>query len=236
VRARLLLDVVSDFDLFPEGSAERDRRRESYDALSRLRFDVRLGALTQVDDGLLGYFVDDDYWHFYPVHASVLENALPSGPHQGYLDAHVNVAEFDAAKPPDPIEHPYVVGDPTVPVRVGHPVMLTLLMDPGTRVHVTSGILPRKSISLPRSFVEAALVRIAPSFRFGPVLVDPAVIRMPKPSVLPTEQVWTRRGTPTSWRDDPIHAATQFAYLPETSAEAQEGYIRVRLESDEPTL
>lgn len=233
VRARLFLDVVSDFDLFPEGSDEREERRRAYDELSRLRFDVRLGALTRADDGLLGYFVNDDYWHFYPVHASVPQNALAGGPHQGYLDAQVNVEEFDAGKPIEPIDHPYVVADPTVPVQPGHPVMLTLLMDPGTRVHATSGILPRKSISLPRGFAEEALARIAPSFRFGPALVDPSVIRMPKPSVLPTEQVWTRRDTPISWRDDPIEAATQFAYLPETSAEAQEGYIRVKLEGDE---
>jgi hypothetical protein len=232
VRARLLLDVVSDSELFPEGSEEREERRRAYDALSRLRFDVRLGALTRADDGLVGYFVNDDYWHFYPVHASVPENALAGGPHQGYIDAQVNIAEFDAEKPLEPIDHPYVVGDPTVPVQSGHPVMLTLLLDPGTRVHATSGILPRKSISLPRGFVDKALSRIAPSFRFGPALVDPTVIRMPKPSVLPTEQVWTRRDTPISWRDDPIEAATQFAYLPETSAEAQEGYIRVRMEAD----
>lgn len=232
VRARLLLDVVSDSELFPEGSEKREERRQAYDELSRFRFDVRLGALTRADDGLLGYFVNDDYWHFYPVHASVPENALAGGPHQGYIDAQVNVAEFDAEKPLEPIDHPYVVGDPTVPVQPGHPVMLTLLLDPGTRVHATSGILPRKSISLPRGFVDKALSRIAPSFRFGPALVDPTVIRMPKPSVLPTEQVWTRRDTPISWRDDPIEAATQFAYLPETSADAQEGYIRVRLEAD----
>jgi hypothetical protein len=183
----------------------------------------------------VGYFVNDDYWRFHPVHASVPEHALPAGPHRGYLDAQVNVGEFDQSKPLDPIRHPYVVSDPTVTIQVGHPVMLTLLMDPGTRVHATSGILPRKSISLPRGFVEAALQRIAPSFRFGPVLVDPTVIRMPKPSVLPTEQVWTRRDTPTSWRDDPIEAATQFAYLPETSTEAQEGYIRVRIDQDTET-
>jgi hypothetical protein len=232
VRARVLLDVVTDYELFPEGSPERLERKAAYDELSRRRFDVRLGALTRVDDGLLGYFIDDDYWRFYPVHESIPKHALPAGPHKGYLDAQVNVVDFDAAKPIEPIEHPYVEADPTVTIQAGHPVMLTLLMDPGTRVHATSGILPRKAISLPRGFVEDALARIAPSFRFGPVLVDPTVIRMPKPSVLPTEQVWTRRDTPTSWRDDPIEAATQFAYLPETSAEVQEGYVRVRIDQE----
>jgi hypothetical protein len=64
----------------------------------------------------------------------------------------------------------------------------------------------------------------------GPVLVDPETIRLPKPSALPKEQVWTRRDTPTSWRDDPILAATQDALLPETAALVEEGYVRVHIE------
>ena len=230
VRARLLLDVVSDFDLFAEDDPRRAQRKERYDELSRRSFDIRLGALTKIDDGLLGYFVNDDYWRFHPVHASVRDQALPSGPHSGYLGTLNEVEQFAQDKPVDPITHPYVVPDPTVSVQPGHPVILTLLLDPGTRVHATSGIVPRKAIGLPRAFVEEALARIAPSFRFGPVLVDPSVIRMPKPSVLPEDQVWTRRDTPTSWRDDPIEAATQFAYLPDISHEAQEGYVRVRID------
>jgi hypothetical protein len=55
---------------------------------------------------------------------------------------------------------------------------------------------------------------------------------MPRVSALPKEQVWTRRTTPTDWRDDPIVAATQQALLPDAPAGAQEGYVRVKL--DEP--
>jgi hypothetical protein len=230
VRARLLLDVVSDFELFAEDDPRRTQRKAKYDELSQRSFEVRLGALTKIDDGLLGYFVNDDYWRFHPVHESVREEALASGPHRGFLGTLAEVEKFAENQPVEKITHPYVVPDPTVRVQPGHPVKLTLLLDPGTRVHATSGIVPRKAISLPRAFVEEALARIAPSFRFGPVLVDPGVIRMPKPSVLPEDQVWTRRDTPTSWRDDPIEVATQFAYLPDISHEAQEGYIRVRLD------
>jgi hypothetical protein len=230
VRARVLLDVVSDFDLFAEGDPRRAERKARYDELSQSSFEVRLGALTKIDDGLLGFFLNDDYRELHPVHSSVRDEALASGPHRGFLGSRAEVAEFAADQPIDPITHPYVVPETTIRVQPGHPVRLTLLLDPGARVHATCGIVPRKSIGLPRAFVEAALARIAPSFRFGPVLVDPGVIRMPKPSVLPEDQVWTRRDTPTSWRDDPIEAATQFAYLPDVSHEAQEGYIRIRLD------
>lgn len=230
VRARLLLDVLSDDGLFAADDPRHAERRGRYDELSRRRFEVRLGSLAQIDDGLLGYFVGDDYRRFHPVHASVPLQAVPSGPNTGFLASHAVVPAFDPTTEVRPITHPYVVADPKVNVQVGHPVWLTLLLDPGTRVHATCGLVPRKAVGLPRGFVEGALARIAPSFRFGPLLVDPAVIRAPKPSVLPTEQVWTRRDTPVSWRDDPIEAATQFAHLPDTSHEAQEGYVRVRLD------
>ncbi len=229
VRARLLLDVVPDVGLFAADDPRHAERQGRYDELSRRRFEVRLGSLARMDDGLLGYFVDDDYRRLHPVHASVRAEAIPSGPNTGFLAGAAAAADFDPIET-EPITHPYVVADPTIQVQAGHPVVLTLLLDPGTRAHATCGLVPRKAIGLPRGFVEPALARIAPSFRFGPLLVDPAVIRMPKPSVLAEDQVWTRRDTPTSWRDDPIEAATQFAYLPDTSHEAQEGYVRVRLD------
>ena len=110
---------------------------------------------------------------------------------------------------------------------------MTLLVVPGGAIHLTSGINPRKDISLLRSWISGPLGRIAPSFRVGPVLVDPETIRMPRVSSFDPEQVFTRRTGPETWRDDPIVAASQQALLPEAPAEAQEGYLRVRLIDDE---
>ncbi len=232
VRARLQLDVLSDLDSFDLAPDPRAVRQAAYDRLSQLEFEVRLGALTRFEDGLLGYFVNDDYSHFYPVHARVPEEALPSGPHTGYLGPADSTAEFNENPTPKEIVTPYLVPDPTVAIKPGQTVYLTLLMNPGSKVHVTAGILPRKSIALSRDFIAEALDRIAPSLRMGPVLVDPKTIRMPRPSALPKDQVWTRRKDPISWRDDPIISATQEALLPDTSPVAQEGYIRVRIEEE----
>ena len=68
---------------------------------------------------------------------------------------------------------------------------------------------------------------IAPSARVGPVLIDADQVRLPKISSFPKEQLWTRRDTPSTWKDDPILAATQTALLPDMPSEVQEGYIRV---------
>ena len=232
VRASLLLDVPSDADDYPQLSAgDRDARDATFRALAARSFEVRLGALTRFDDGLLGYFVDDDYTRFFPVHAKVPEEALPAGRHTGFLErADATPAETGALEP-RPIQQPWVVADPTVAVRPGRPVRLTMLMDPGASVHATSGILPRKSLALLRDWTGQALARISPSFRIGPVLVDPTTIRLPVVSALPKRQSWTRRDSPTTWRDDPIIAATQEAMLPDQPATAQEGYVRARVEA-----
>ena len=61
----------------------------------------------------------------------------------------------------------------------GHAVGLTLLVVPHAAVNATTGMLPRKEIGVRRQWIADALAKIAPSFRFGPVLVDPKTIRMP---------------------------------------------------------
>jgi hypothetical protein len=106
-------------------------------------------------------------------------------------------------------------------------------MDPAAKVHLTSGIVPRKSIELARDWTAPALDRLLPSFRVGPVLVDPEEVRMPISNLLAGGQDWTRRGTETTWRDDPIVAATMQALLPEDAAVLEEGYIRLNPAPDE---
>lgn len=234
VRARLKLEVLSDADDYPNmDETVRQQRKAAYVALSGKTFEVRLGALSRFEDGLLGYFIDNDYWRFYPVHSQVLKDALVAGRHKGFMGSESLTDEFANAPQTEPVTSPYVEADPTVELRPGQEVHLTLLMDPGSKVHATSGILPRKSIALSRDFIEDALSRISPSFRVGPVLVDPTTIRMPKVNGMPTEQQWTRRDKPGSWRDDPILAATQDALLPDESVLANEGYIRVKIDLDE---
>ncbi|MEP7115783.1 MAG: hypothetical protein ABI862_21140, partial [Ilumatobacteraceae bacterium] len=63
--------------------------------------------------------------------------------------------------------------------------------------------------------------------RVGPLLIDADKVRLPKVASFPADQLFTRRDTPGSWRDDPILAATQTAYLPDQPSMLQEGWIRV---------
>ena len=229
VNARLRLDVLSDVEAVaytdPSGL---EARRGAYRDLAPLAIPVRLGELGRADDGVLGYFVDDDFTRFHVVDRVVASEAFASGRCRGAL-----ATQSTSPTTSEPITHPYVDPAGVLHVHPGQTVKLTLLMHPGGKVHLTSGILPRTSRSLTRDWVTPGLSAIAPSLRCGPLLIDPDKVRLPKVASFPTDQLFTRRDTPTSWRDDPILAATQAALLPDTAPELQEGWIRVA--PDPPT-
>jgi hypothetical protein len=187
-------------------------------------FPVQLGTLTRADDSLLAFFVDGDFRRVHLVDRAVREAAVEGGRSRGFQSAYGSVPAFPA---PETLTHPYVVADDHVLVRPGQTVRLHLLMHPAGKVHLTSGILPRKSLALARDWTAPGLSVMSPSVRVGPVLLDQELVRLPKVNALGETQAWTRRDTPGSWRDDPILAATQSALLPELPHEVQEGYIRV---------
>ena len=232
VRATLGFDLLDDQDAVGLTGADAEARAAAFAALADRAVPVRLGSLTRFDDGLLGFFVDDDYTTLHPVHPAVLELALPVGTHQGFLGTVDEAKEFGETLPTVPISAGYVSGDATITIRPGQTRTLTLLLLPGHGVHATSGVVPRKRLELSRSWIAEPLGRIVPSFRVGPVLVDPEAIRMPPISAIGPAQAWTRRVTPASWRDDPIAAASDVARLPDTPAQAQEGWVRARLEGE----
>lgn len=222
VRATLRLDAPDDLDEVhvtePGGAAAR---LAAFAALSEQAFPVRLGDITRADDGLLGFFVDDDYRRFHLVDKVVSAHAWESGRHRGYLGL------LGSSVSKDPLEHPYLAADDTVLVRPGQTVRLTLLMLPAGTVHLTSGLLPKKSLTLADDWVRRGLTSLSPSLRVGPVLVDPGEVRMPLAHHLGESQTFTRRTAPLTWRDDPIMAATQSALLPRLPHEVHEGWVRV---------
>jgi hypothetical protein len=222
VAARLSLDVYADTDdrVYADETL-RTGRQAAYRNLASLELPVRLGELTRSDDGLLGYFVNDNFTRFHVVDKVILAEALPSGRCRGVL------ATGSSSQQPVPIDHPYVDGSGVLRIHPGQVVRLTLLMHPGGKVYLSSGILPRTSRALARDWVDPALKVMAPSLRCGPLLIDPDKVRLPKVASFPAEQLFTHRDTPTSWKDDPILAATQSALLPDQAPEVQEGWIRI---------
>lgn len=232
VRAQLRLELRPPLDIDlsnPDhaaqwAKAERDAARHA--------FPVRIGELTRSDDGVLGFFVDDDYSRFRLVDKAIAATAPEAGRNRGQL----GVYPLAAGMPPaSAIGHPYIAGTDeadTLRLHLGQTVTLTLLMHPAGKVTLTSGVLPRKSLALARDWVGPGLAAIAPSLRTGPVLVETDLasegqVRLPKVSVFGKDQNFLWRDTPATWRSDAILAATQTALLPDSPAELREGWIRV---------
>jgi hypothetical protein len=224
VRATLALELPDDVaEVTPTHPGGATARRAAFAALARERVRVMLGALDRADDALLGYFVEDDFTRLHLVDKAVRALALETGRQRGLLGLHGAGDPLQVAG----IPHDFVVDDDGLLVRPGDVVRLVLLMLPAGKVHVTSGLVPRKALALAEEWVGPALKAISPSVRVGPLLVDPTEIRLPLVRALGPRQRFTRRTGPLTWRDDPITAATQAAFLPRMPHEVQEGWIRV---------
>ena len=211
---------------------------EEESELKRTPFDVRLGELTRLGDGLIGYFVNDDYSRFFPVHEAIANQTRAVRPHHGFMGEIRSVAPYSAARheTSEPVTHPFINEAPFVRVRpvspglerpAGRSVMLTLLIDPRGGVHATSGILPRKKIELMREHVAAALENMSVTFRIGPVLSDPATIRMPLPAEIRGNWSWVRKTGLTVWEESPVVDAVPEPKLTPTPSRIHEGWLKL---------
>jgi hypothetical protein len=190
---------------------------------------VRLGALAHWQDGLLGYFINDDYSTLYCSDAAAAGLARDFGPGRGFLQQVNLVPEYYAGftGAAVPVTHPYINTSGVMWVHPGQEVKLTLLMEPLTVVHATSGILPRKEIGMRREWVTLALAQLAPTFRFGPVLVDPQKVRMPIASELNGTWTWDHRQDVITWASDAVTNANQDATLAPDPPVGSEGWLRL---------
>jgi hypothetical protein len=206
------------------------------DLVNTKMFPVRLGALSHWQDGLFGYFVNDDYQALYCADAAAAF-ARMVGPGQGFLQQINDVPHFYSQFSEDlgvgvvegksRVKHPYITRSDLLWITPNQDYKLTLLVEPLTTVHATTGLLPRKQIGMRREWVTDALANIAPTFRFGPLLVDPKRIRMPIAREIKGTWSWDHRSHITSWVEDPVTNATGDALLPPDPARGTEGWLKL---------
>jgi hypothetical protein len=205
---------------------------------------VRLGALSAWQDGLLGFIVDGEPDTVHATGPAALALARELGPGRGYLGPIGSIPAFHqgfaadlapGATPSSPITHPFVSADPLVRIWPGHPVGLTLLLVPHAVVHATTGMLPRKELGVRRQWIADALAKIAPIFRFGPVLVDPKTIRMPVATELAGSWTWNHRRDVNAWVDEPVTNATDDALINGGRALAEEGWLTLHPHPQAPS-
>jgi len=206
-----------------------------------LRVPVRIGAIAHWQDGLLGYFVADDYRILHIPDPACADFARPIGPHLGFNQQANSTSDYYTHFADDlgivgqpgetPVDHPYVDTSGLVWIQPGQDVMLTLLVEPHSVVHPTTGYLPRKDIGMRREWVAPGLSKLAPIFRFGPVLVDPKLIRMPIAADIRGTWSWSHRSNATTWADDPVINSIGDARIPPDPSQGQEGWLKLTPEA-----
>lgn len=155
------------------------------------------------EDGLVGFFLNQDYMHFFPAFGLTGSN-----------DSYSTYGASPAAS-------------------IGKPLDLSLLMDPARGISVTSGILPRQTFQLPYGDLAETLEHKQVIFYTGPVVGprpqdrDPK-IRMPQPSDIYGQWSWTHHPEVEVWRDVAI-ADTQKdeVYFSETPLAIAEGWLKL---------
>jgi hypothetical protein len=181
-----------------DGAAGKDAN------LGNVRFPVRLGALTRLDDTLVGFWTQDDgaqtdYGTFYAPAAHVGD---------------------DSVKPPT---------QETIrltPAGDQSTTTVTLLLDPRGCVHAGTGVLPMKSISIPPVHYAGALPALIPTLAVHPVLAGggpggPA-LALPKLSAGGWSWVAAASG---AWTTAPATDASSQATLDYTPQRILEGWL-----------
>lgn len=182
---------------------------------------AHLGSVVQLDDGVLGYFVNGNYRLLRPVDPVVLQHALESGPGQGYQ-------ADPGTLPTGPITHPYVSQDATLSLAANQAMMISLLFDPKSAIYLTSEILPRKRLILDPELIADSLGKLAPTFAVGPVLLDPQRVSLPLGEVAEGTWIWRRKVGNSFPPATDVEAPSKDVGLGEQRVVIEEGWLGLR--------
>jgi hypothetical protein len=186
---------------------------------------VRIGDIARPDDGVLGFFIPGDKPEgslFAPVSKTCADQAILNGLAVGttanqqrvtnpFVRNQTNLLTIAADAPPQDV------------------IMLT---DIRGDIYATCGALPRKSIAVPKPFLDAALANIQPMFRVNPVLsfgTTKDVKPLFPPPLVQGYDVSFVYGDPNNPPPDaPMPPTSPIANLPPTRVAINQGWLRLR--------
>lgn len=139
---------------------------------TKVEFPVILGDLKQVNDGLIGYFLQKD--KEYNFSTFFTEGALDSSS-SGVIKPQPTTITLTPSPKPEST-------DPSD--QLANAKLVLMLIDPRATIHATTGILPTKSIDIPSDMYIDTLGILEMTFLTSPVLMGATGLNMP----LPTEE------------------------------------------------
>lgn len=151
------------------------------DAFTQVKFPIRLGEYLQLNDGLIGYWREDS------------DGSLGDS----YYSSEAGVAASEHIQTYDPNGQPlniyHSLEDPEM--------NFTLLADPMGSIHVVSGILPVKEISIPKDQYQSALGKIAATFLTAPVLSPEDHLKLSLPKESGFDWKWLQQSAQRQWEE-----------------------------------
>lgn len=149
--------INHDMNVFRNDLVRNSRQSEAF---TEVDIPIRLGEYNQLNDGLVGYWVEDQEGFrgdkFYAPQSNAVQN--PHIVSRGQEKFNLNKSLSEAAD------------------------FLTLLVDPRGKIHATTGVFPTSVIELPPEQYMDALNRIAITFLSTPLLSDSQQVQIPLPA------------------------------------------------------
>lgn len=175
--------INQDWNVFRQDISKNSRTTDQF---TKVQFPVRLGEYGQLNDGLVGYWLEkkDAQGNITFTNEKLektgedkkKEEIVTTGtpvfysPQSNYIDTMAIESRFDHLKD-GPINFYQSLDD--------EPQIVTMLMDVQGSVHVTTGILPNKEITIPEDQYREALQNIEVSFLHAPLLTPKGKVHLP---------------------------------------------------------
>jgi hypothetical protein len=133
---------------------------------TKLKLPVRLGEHHQLNDGLVGYWVEDKN--------KDTKNQKP----KGISEAKFTSPEFTSDDVVDAEIETYSESNhETQWLAIDNPVNICMLMDPRGLVHATTGVMPTKALSIPTHHYLNAMRKLSMWFNVSPLLQPTSVAK-----------------------------------------------------------
>ncbi len=180
---------------------------------------VQLGDLHQFDDGLIGFFLNDDWSTFFSPIASSKSGAVQQSTFETIV-LRPNYHSKESAL----VEKGSGQNNAN---KEQKSVIVTMLMDPRADVHATTGILPVQSINIPSDQYATTLNKLLVYFLANPVLMGDQQIDLPLPKERGYDWAWAQPGVDADLPLSPnyINDNAQFNYSPQT---IRDGWLKLK--------
>jgi len=207
--------------------------RKTTDGFTTVPLPLRLGDMALGGNGLLGYYEEDDYttcfaMFGYETSMGLVRNATLQGPN--VRASVMRLLEPSARMAPALSAAQYVVTDHLAELQPDSTTTLTItaLVDPRGVMPAITGLLPVQLLALPNGPVSAALAAMVATFRMGPLLLDPANVRLPLPAESGGQWSWIERTGVTFWSEQgPLQQSQPEAALPTVVPTLREGWLQL---------